>query len=368
MVTKRKGLVQWLCDNSPWLIERSGETCTIPLHGHIENGQDKGGHYNPMWVDWQVIVGVPHDVPVAGYGGHTVNYLRSYSARASDEFDMQIFNEGDYVRAVERKIAYESAGRAPYHSINFVTCRDGFTLADLVSYNQKHNEANGENNCDGASDNCSWNCETEGPTGRADIVQLRQRQMKNAVTLLLFSHGVPMLLFGDEIGRTQGGNNNLYCHDGEQSWVDWHLASENEHLLTFFRELNAFRHAHPALRRSSFVPESGASAIRMEWHGTRRSRPDWSVDSHSLALHLSEFNLNTAVDHIYLMLNAFWEPLAFDLPAIAGSHWTRVVDTSALPPRDIAPPGFEERLPSQNSYLLQPRSTVVLLGKPGEDS
>ena len=107
---------QWLCDNSPWLIERSGETCTIPLYGRIEGGQDKGGHYNPMWVDWEVIVGVPHDVPVVGYGGHTVNYLRLYSARASDEFDMHIFNTGDYVRAVDRKIAMETISKVLYPS------------------------------------------------------------------------------------------------------------------------------------------------------------------------------------------------------------------------------------------------------------
>jgi isoamylase len=263
---------------------------------------------------------------------------------------------------------YQSAGRAPYHSINFVTCHDGFTLADLVSYDDKHNEANGETNCDGASDNYSWNCGVEGPTDREDIVQLRQRQMKNAITLLLFSHGVPMLLFGDEFGRTQGGNNNLYCHDNERSWVDWDLTSKNENLLYFVRGLIGFRRAHPALRRSSFVPESNASTIRMEWHGVRLSEPDWGVDSRSLALHLSEFNAEAAVDHIYLMSNSFREPLAFDLPAIAGTHWTRVVDTSALPPRDIAPPGFEENLSSQQCYLLQPRSTVVLLGKPGEGS
>jgi isoamylase len=294
-----------------------------------------------------------------------------WNGRFRDDIRRFLIGERGTVSALATRLGgssdlYQSAGRSPYHSINFVTCHDGFTLADVVSYNEKHNHANGENNCDGTSDNCSWNCGAEGPTDCAEINLLRQRQMKNAITLLLCSHGVPMLLFGDEIARSQGGNNNFYCHDNEQSWLDWDGVEKEKDQLRFFRELIRFRREHPALRRDSFVSGSEASTIRMEWHGTHLGEPDWGADSHALALHLVELEHESAVDHIYLMMNAFWEPLQFEVPKIPGWHWTRVIDTSALAPWDIAAPGWEQKLLSQDCYLLQPRSTVLLLGKPGE--
>jgi isoamylase len=256
---------------------------------------------------------------------------------------------------------YQAGGRAPYHSINFVTCHDGFPLADLVSYNEKHNEANGENNRDGSSDNYSWNCGCEGPTEDEEILRLRQRQARNFATLLMVSHGVPMLLFGDEMGRTQNGNNNLYCQDSELSWVDWSLAEENESLVRFFRQLIALRRAHRVLRRATFISGTEIPSIQIEWHGTKLAQPDWSLDSHSLAVHLSESEAGVALDHIYLITNAYWKPLRFDLPQIPGWQWARVVDTWAAPPFDIASPG-EEPLLAENSYSVHERSTVVLLG------
>ena len=134
---------------------------------------------------------------------------------------------------------FHTSSREPYHSINFVTCHDGFTLADLVSYDHKHNEMNGENNADGIDQNLSWNCGAEGPTGSPEIIRLRRRQIRNFATILLLSDGVPMILSGDELGRTQQGNNNAYCQDNEISWMDWRLASQNADLLRFFRKLDS---------------------------------------------------------------------------------------------------------------------------------
>jgi len=291
-----------------------------------------------------------------------------WNGRFRDDVRKFLIGEPGVVPALATRLTgsadlYQSGGRAPYHSINFVTCHDGFTLADLVSYNQKHNEANGEGNRDGASDNNSWNCGHEGPTEQDEITTLRIRQIKNAATLLLLSHGVPMLLAGDEMGRTQGGNNNLYCHDTEVSWIDWALVHKNASLLLFFRRLIAFRKSHRALRRNSFVGDGNSSSIEMVWHGTRLFHPDWCPDSRSLALHLSESEDGIAQDHIYLISNAYWESLSFELPRIGDWHWARVIDTSAATPHDMVAAGDESRLECQDRYTVQPRSTVVLLGK-----
>src|SRR5262249_35769327 len=152
---------------------------------------------------------------------------------------------------------YEASGRLPRHSINFVTCHDGFTLWDLVSYNRKHNEANGENNKDGLDENFSWNCGVEGPTNDAGVLELRRRQAKNLLLTLLLAQGVAMLLAGDEFLRTQGGNNNAYCQDNEVSWIDWTLAEKNADFVRFVRELIALRQRHPALRRRGFLRGAG---------------------------------------------------------------------------------------------------------------
>jgi isoamylase len=190
--------------------------------------------------------------------------------------------------------------------------------------------------------------------------------MRNAVTLLLCSQGVPLLLFGDEIARTQRGNSKLYCHDNEQSSFDWNRLDENKDLYKFFQKLINFRHSDPALRRSSFVPESVASTVRVEWQGIRLSESDWSETSHSLALGIRAFNHQTAVDEICLMMNAFWECLRFALAPARGGHWARVIHTAAVPPDDILAPGSEQNLSSQTSYSLLPRSVGVLVAKPGE--
>src|SRR5207248_8865263 len=181
---------------------------------------------------------------------------------------------------------YEASGRAPHNSVNFITCHDGFTLWDLVSYNHKHNEANAEDNRDGTSDNCSWNCGEEGPTDDPDILELRRRQVRNLMTTLFLSQGVPMILAGDEFLRTQGGNNNAWCQDNEVSWLDWSLARANGDFLRFAKMLIAMRKRHPALRRRTFFRGPGFGQLMtpdIVWHGVEPERPDFSGTSRTLA-------------------------------------------------------------------------------------
>ena len=203
---------------------------------------------------------------------------------------------------------YGDTSRHPYHSINFVTCHDGFTLHDLVSYNYKHNWANGENNRDGWNDNISYNCGQEGPTDNAVINALRQRQMKNFLTMLFLSQGVPLLLQGDEFGRTQYGNNNAYCQDNEISWVDWNLAERQAGLLRFTRMMIALRKQYFALGREEFIS-------RVRWHGKSLGEPDWTGQSRTLALHL---HARHDQPDLYVLFNAHWEYQRFVLPPPAG--------------------------------------------------
>ena len=255
-------------------------------------------------------------------------------------------------------------------SINFVTCHDGFTLMDLVSYNGKHNEANGEDNRDGANDNYSWNCGWEGPTEDPEINRLRFRQIKNAVSLLMVSQGIPMILMGDEIGRTKKGNNNTYCHDNELNWMDWSLAEENSGLLRFFRNIIAFRKAHPALRnryhfRHCDYVASGYADIT--FHGTRAWNADWSGSSRALAVMLCGRHARGGAekdDYLYVAMNTYWDALPFELPRLPeGAKWRISVNTGMDSPEDIWEPGSEPVLDNQESVLLGPRSVVILVGR-----
>lgn len=257
---------------------------------------------------------------------------------------------------------YETSAREPYHSINFVTCHDGFTLNDLVSYNDKHNLTNGENNADGANDNNSWNCGAEGPTSDGDIQHLRERQRKNFATILLMAHGVPMITAGDEFGRTQQGNNNAYCQDNDISWVNWHMAEANADLVRFFRLLIAFRKRTSLLRRSTF-DFSGSDGFHVTWHGVKRMSPDWSNDSRTLAMQLTQVSPDGSRQDLHLIANAHWDAHDFELPQIGHYEWFRLVDTSQLSPNDIAEEGQEFPLLSQDVYTVQARSVAVFVGK-----
>jgi glycogen operon protein len=256
---------------------------------------------------------------------------------------------------------YGHEEREPEQSINFVTCHDGFTLNDLVSYNHKHNEANGENNRDGSDDNLSWNCGAEGPTDDPAIEALRNRQVKNFFVLEMLAAGTPMLLMGDEVRRTQGGNNNAYCQDGEISWFDWSLLDRHADIHRFVKLLSAFRQRRDivAERRNLSLNQLLRQA-RIEWHGVALNRPDWSEHSHSLA-----FTLRSLRERFLLhgMLNAYWEPLTFEIPPVPAEsrkHWCRCVDTALASPDDFRP---WEDAPSveQNTYFVQPRSVVMLV-------
>jgi glycogen operon protein len=241
---------------------------------------------------------------------------------------------------------------------------DGFTLNDLFSYNHKHNEANGEENRDGDNSNHSWNCGHEGPTDDPDVNALRGRQVRNALLLLLCSHGVPMLLAGDEVGRTQHGNNNAYCLD-EPSWFDWSLVDTNADLLAFTSRVIAFRHAHPVFRRSAHATGHQRDGLfpEVSWHGSYAWTPDWSAHCRLLATMFTDGD-----DCVYLAANAHWEGHDVELPELPGNmRWHVFADTwSAAGDRPAAyEPGREPLLEDQTRAYLGPRSVVVLTAKNG---
>jgi glycogen operon protein len=255
--------------------------------------------------------------------------------------------------------------RGTHSSINFITCHDGFTLADLFSYNDKHNEANGEDNRDGANDNNSWNCGVEGPTDDPEVNRLRTRQLKNAMLLLLTSQGVPMILTGDEVGRTQQGNNNAYCHDGPLTWFDWSLVDTNAELFRFVRECIAFRAAHPLLRAREHPgggDGAGTGYPDVSWHGVRAWTADWSPNCRLLAMMRSGRRSDGDVDHVYLAANAHWEGHAVELPTLPpGLRWHLFADTSAPAPGDVTVAGQEPPLVDQSSIPVGPRAVVALV-------
>ncbi|MCP4715736.1 MAG: glycogen debranching enzyme, partial [Deltaproteobacteria bacterium] len=237
---------------------------------------------------------------------------------------------------------YQGSDRAPYHSINFITSHDGFTLADLVSYNEKHNEDNGENGRDGANDNLSWNCGEEGQPCSPEIAALRCRQMKNFTALLLLSQGTPMILSGDEMGRTQRGNNNAYCQDNDISWNDWVLLEQNRNLFRFYKLLIRFRKNHAVLRRRSFDVQEGDRPSAVSWHGFRCGQPDWSDESRSLGMLLRGIGGGS---DIFVVANADWQAHRFEIPqARDGQRWCRFIDTALDAPRDICEEGEEFQL------------------------
>ena len=253
---------------------------------------------------------------------------------------------------------YAHKEREAEQSINFVTCHDGFTLNDLVSYNKKHNEANGEDNRDGANDNRSWNCGIEGPTEDPVVEKLRTRQIKNFLTVTLTSLGMPMILMGDEVRRTQQGNNNAYCHDNELGWFDWSLCEKHADLYRFVsllcerRVLRDVEHERGRVSLASMLRDAMKG-----WHGVKLDQPDWSDDSHSVALH-GELRRDGVLFH--LILNAYWKPLRFDLPELqAGNPWRRWIDTSLESPSDIVA-WSEAPVIDDGAYSVGDRSIVLL--------
>ncbi|WP_019144709.1 glycogen debranching protein GlgX [Aeromicrobium massiliense] len=310
------------------------------------------GNFPPQWTEWN------------GQYRDTVRDFWRGEPATLGEFASRLTGSSDL---------YQDNGRRPYASINFVTAHDGFTLADLVSYNEKHNEANGEEGRDGADDNRSWNCGVEGPTDDPEVLGLRARQRRNLLATMMLSQGVPMLLHGDEIGRTQGGNNNVYCQDNEIAWVDWAAARENEDLLEFTQGLTKLRRRHPVFRRRRFFQgkpiRSGDELRDIAWFtpaGEEMKAQNWDDDfGKSIVVFLNGDAIADldargirVVDDSFLMaFNAHFEDIDLTLPdGPYGDAWSVVVDTSTGLVRHK--PG--ETLEAGTTTTLPARSLVVL--------
>jgi glycogen operon protein len=287
--------------------------------------------------------------------------------------DVRAFLKGDNgtARAMAFRLTgspdiFEGEQREPEQSVNFMTCHDGFTLDDLVSYNSKHNEANGEENRDGADHNLSWNCGVEGPTSDPVVERLRIRQIKNFLTLTLLATGTPMLLMGDEVRRSQGGNNNAYCQNTEISWFDWNLVERHADIRRFVKGLIAFRmNRDMPVERLDMTLNELLHRQPFQWHGVRLNAPDWSDQSHSLAATVSLLGYRL---RLQLIINAYWEALSFEIPTLeAQEPWRRCVDTYRDPPEDFC--GWADAQSVWGStYLVQPRSVVILLANAGAEA
>lgn len=258
--------------------------------------------------------------------------------------------------------------RRPYHSINFITAHDGFTLNDIVSYNTKHNIENGEGNRDGNDNNVSWNCGHEGTTTDENVLDLREQQMRNLFTLLMISQGTPMFLYGDEVKFSKNGNNNTYCHDNKLNWFDWSLYRKNKKFFNFCKNMIEFRKSHPVLRRATFfngINSDEYCSSDISWHGFEIGKPDWSENSHCLAFMLNGNKAVTDADlndnNIYVAINAHWENQNFHLPTPAKKkYWHLAVDTSTS--TGFKTPGKETRV--KTSIITVPaRSITILIDK-----
>ncbi len=249
----------------------------------------------------------------------SVTRWQEWNGRFRDDVRRFWKGENGSVRGLAMRLlgspdVYGHEDREAEQSINFVTCHDGFTLNDLVSYNQKHNEANGEHNRDGSDDNISWNCGVEGPTDDPAVEALRNRQVKNLIAMLMLASGTPMLLMGDEARRTQQGNNNAYCLDDEVSWFDWSLLERHADVHRFVTALAAFRQRRDVVEHDTALSLNQLlEHSRLDWHGVRLGHPDWADHSHSLAFTLRSLHSRF---QIHVMLNAYWEPLEFEVPPV----------------------------------------------------
>jgi len=315
----------------------------------VGDGGYQVGNFPPLWTEWN---GKYRDT-VRDYWRGEKYTLAEFASRLTGSSDL-----------------YQDDGRRPLASINFITAHDGFTLRDLVSYNEKHNEANGEGGNDGESHNRSWNCGVEGPTDDPDVLRLRAKQQRNFLTTLLISQGVPMIAHGDELGRTQQGNNNVYCQDNELSWIDWDLSQPQRHLLEFTRGLVRLRNNHPVLRRRRFFHgDTGVDGLGdLVWftpNGTEMENGDWQRDdARAIAAFLNGDAISepdprgepVVDDSFLILLNGGFESLEFLLPPEEyGEAWTVVVDTTSA-----TGGASDEPLAAGSTVKLEARSTLVL--------
>ncbi|MBP0591494.1 glycogen debranching protein GlgX [Paraburkholderia sp. LEh10] len=329
----------------PWAIESSRILSRVPL---IAEAWDAAGLYH---------VGAFPGLAWAEWNGRYRDVIRRFVRG-----DPGIIGEVATCIAGSADL-YADDGRLPTNSVNFVTCHDGFTLHDLVSYNGKHNEANGEENRDGSNDNLSWNCGAEGETDDAGIVQLRGRQARNLMAILLLSQGVPMILAGDEVLRSQRGNNNCYCQDNALSWFDWRLQEHAAGMLRFVRELIALRKRHASLRRRRFLtgrPAHGHAMPDVTWHGERLHEPGWHErGARLIAWTLGGEERDEAPLHVILNMDDAARRVA--LAPLEGRCWHRIVDTARDSPYDIVPSPREAATEHEHCQV-EARSVVVLEG------
>jgi isoamylase len=299
-------------------------------------------------------------------GNFPIYRWSEWNGRYRDTIRRFVRGDPGMVGAVATSIAgsadlYQETGRTPMNSINFITCHDGFTLNDLVSYNRKHNEANGEENRDGLDENWSWNCGMEGEMCDPAIETLRQRQIKNFLAILMLSQGVPMILAGDEIRRTQQGNNNAYCQDNEIGWFDWQLVEKNGEMFRFLKLMIAFRKRHPNVRREHFFTgQPNDHGVRdIDWHGCRLFSPGW----HDPDCHVLAFTIwgQSQDDDLHVMLNMGDRGLDFEVPTLEERRWLKVIDTASSSPMDIAESGEETAVPGSR-YHVSKHSVAVLVG------
>jgi glycogen operon protein len=316
----------------------------------IGSGGYQVGNFPPGWNEWND----KYRDSMRGYWKGDGGLIGEFARRFTGSADL-----------------YEASGRKPHASINFITAHDGFTLQDLVSYNGKHNEANGEDNRDGANENRSWNCGTEGPTDDAAILALRAQQKRNLMATLLFSQGVPMVLGGDELGHTQLGNNNAYCQDDELAWLDWELDADRQAFLDFTSRLIELRRRHPVFSRRRFlqgdtvVGDGLREIIWLNPDGREMAGAEWDVPfARCLGLYLAGAAIERrdkrgrlVTDNNFLLLcNAHHEPIPFQLSdPLAEKVWWTVLDTAAA-----AAPFAPQRVEPGSSYTLQGRSLALL--------
>jgi glycogen operon protein len=344
-----------LMENPP-MLERIAEDPILSSTKIIAEAWDAGGAYQVGWFP----------------GGRWAEW--------NDKFrdEVRKFWRGDphEARHLATRISgssdlYLRDGRKPFHSINFITSHDGFTLNDLVSYNCKHNEENGEGNRDGSDSNNSFNYGFEGPLVNPAIATIRERQIKNFFTTLMISLGTPMILGGDEIARTQMGNNNAYCQDNEISWYDWSLLEKNQNLYRFVREIIAFRLRHPGFMRPEFYSGRGGkyNAIPdIAWFDEAGEIPDWDKIDSCLALRIDGSKADILADRddndFFIMFNSSQKPVRFVIrDAPRGKYWALVVDTALPSPEDILPPGREKPFVTDNKYLVKDRSIVIFISR-----
>ncbi|MCG8569775.1 MAG: glycogen debranching protein GlgX [Spirochaetes bacterium] len=365
-----------------WVIDMHVDGFRFDLAAIL--GRDKHGNWQP---DYSVLSEISHDpflsntkIIAEGWdaaglyqvGGFPPGWAE-WNAKFRD--DTRGFVKGDRGLAseVSKRITgsadlFYFASRKPYHSINFITAHDGFTLNDLVSYNEKHNEQNGEENSDGHNHNISWNCGVEGPTDDPEILALRDRLMKNMFTILMISQGTPMILAGDEMKYSKKGNNNTYCHDNYLNWIDWSLLKKHKEYFEFCKYLIHFRRLHPVLKREGFLlgtDTAGNNRPDISWHGININQPDWSSQSLAIAFMMDGARAETGADvednNIYVAINSYWEDLNFNLPLPGEKKiWYKAVDTSLSP--GYFPFKKEERIPSSVIKVCA-RSIVILLDR-----